>query len=109
MTKELNPMVQARLDYIYLQDFITEAELKTIWRNCRGEEGEYFIEKLRHYSQLIHDMPVTYEQDGMGNKAIAYLHYFNGGMDWYITEKDKGDGSKDTRQHQAFGLAATRD
>ncbi|MBL0011067.1 MAG: DUF2958 domain-containing protein [Nitrosomonas sp.] len=45
-------------------------------------------------------MPKTYGQDGMGDKAIAYLHYFSGGSDWYITEKDMED-----EQLQAFGLA----
>ncbi len=43
-------------------------------------------------------MPEVYGQDGMGDEAIAYLHYFYGSSDWYITEKDTSD-----EQHQAFG------
>ena len=45
-------------------------------------------------------MPRGYEQDGKGDSAIAYLHYFTGSCDWYITERDTTD-----EQHQAFGLA----
>ena len=45
-------------------------------------------------------MPVSYEQDGKGEEATAFLHYFNAGSDWYISEKD-ADGGVD----QAFGLA----
>lgn len=45
-------------------------------------------------------MPAIYAQDGMGDTATAHLHYFLGGSDWYITERDVCD------QHvQAFGFA----
>jgi hypothetical protein len=52
-------------------------------------------------------MPKSYETDGQGDKAIAHLHYFAGGSDFYITEKDKGDGRDEVpgQQHQAFGLS----
>ena len=45
-------------------------------------------------------MPKTYATDGQGDQAIAHLHYFTGGCDWYITETDC-----ENAQHQAFGLA----
>ena len=48
----------------------------------------------------IEAMPKTYEQDGRGDEAIAHLHYFNGGSDWYITEKDINGGVL-----QAYGYA----
>ncbi len=35
-----------------------------------------------------------------GIEAIAYLHYFLSGFDWYITERDM-----ERQQLQAFGLA----
>jgi hypothetical protein len=53
-------------------------------------------------------MPKTYDQDGKGNDAIVYLHYFAGGeANWWITEKDAGgpDDEPGTGQVQAFGLA----
>ena len=37
---------------------------------------------------------------GKGDDAIVYLHYFFGGCDWYITEKDVDGGVQ-----QAFGYA----
>ncbi|MGL4448509.1 MAG: hypothetical protein ACRCZA_12620 [Shewanella sp.] len=43
-------------------------------------------------------MAETYEQDGKGLAATAYLHYFRGGADWYITEKDSDGGTR-----QAYG------
>ncbi|MCK9551152.1 DUF2958 domain-containing protein [Aquamicrobium sp.] len=46
-------------------------------------------------------MPKTYEQDGKGDKAVAYLHYFHSSIDWYITEKDMEE-----EQLQAFGLVS---
>ena len=45
-------------------------------------------------------MPKTYEQDGLQNRAYAFLHYFYGDMDFYITEKDSVKGEP---QNQAYG------
>ena len=52
------------------------------------DESQYFKDKLAEIEQTISTMPQTYETDDQGNNAIAYLHYFNGGGDWYIVEKD---------------------
>lgn len=101
--KNPDTMRQAQLDKLFLKSFMPKMELDTIWQNCKGEEGQHFIDTLRTFSERIHSMPVIYETDGQGLDAIAYLHYFNGGMDWYITEKDK---IKNEPQWQAFGLAA---
>jgi hypothetical protein len=49
-------------------------------------------------------MPVTYATDGQGDDATVHLHYFTGGCDWYITEKDAGTPDE-PGQRQAFGLA----
>ena len=65
-----------------------------------GEEGAFFSEKLDELHMLVDTMPKTYGQDGMGDEAVAYLHYFKNGADWYITERDMED-----EQLQAFGLA----
>lgn len=88
-----------------LCSFVSPNQLTALIRNCQGEEGAFFVSKLSEMAALVTTMPKTYEQEDKGDEAIAYLHYFVGGCDWYITEKDKGDGSLDTRQHQAFGLA----
>ena len=64
------------------------------------EEGEFFRQQFLDIEKTIQTMPKTYEQDGMGDNAVAHLHYFMGGYDWYITEKDMDGGTP-----QAFGLA----
>lgn len=83
-----------------LKQFIGKSQLSAIGMGIRGEEGQFFKDKLIEVANVIRAMPKTYGQDGMGDKAIAYLHYFKGGGDWHITEKDMED-----EQLQAFGLA----
>jgi hypothetical protein len=67
----------------------------------KGEEGPHFEKLVTDIADRINAMPVTYQQDGKGDAAIAHLHFFLGGNDWWITEKDmEGDGCQ-----QAFGFA----
>jgi len=83
-----------------LQHFISEQQLYILTLALNGEEGQYFKVLIDNISNIIETMPKTYEQDGKGNDAIAYLHYFNANMDFYITEKDMCK-----EQLQAYGLA----
>ena len=83
-----------------LQHFINKAQLKVIADACGGEEKEFFFGKLLELANTAHTMPQVYAQDGLGDSALAYLHYFTGSCDWYITERDTTD-----EQLQAFGLA----
>lgn len=83
-----------------LKHFIGTSQLSAMRQCMRGEEGQWFIDKLVDLGAYIERMPKTYSQDGLGNEAIVYLHYFTGNCDWYITEKDM-----ENPQHQAFGLA----
>jgi len=83
-----------------LKQFIGKSQLSAVGMGIRGEEKQYFIDKMLEIANTIQTMPKTYGQDGMGDKAIAYLHYFKGSADWHITEKDMED-----EQLQAFGLA----
>ena len=73
-----------------------------IIREClEGEEREFFVNKMDEMKAVIEKMPVTYSQSESGDEAVAYLHYFYGKCDWYITEKDmEGDGTV-----QAYGMA----
>ena len=110
-TKETLPTSQAvdlKLNLVEcmdaMQGFLPLTEMQAIIHGCRGEEGDHFREILREFGHRIYTMPTTYQQDGKGNQAVAYLHYFHGGMNWYITEKDidtDGEG-----QRQAFGWAS---
>jgi len=90
---------------IILNTFISRGQLKCLFSFLRGEEKDYYKDLVRGMIATIENMPKTYEQDGQGDQAVVHLHYFLGNMDWWITEKDKGDGSEDQEQHQAFGLA----
>lgn len=84
-----------------LRNFIPAGQLATMRAGVGGEEGEYFRAKLQEFSERILIMPKVYEQDNRGEEAVAYLHYFRGGNDWYITERDM------TREQlQAFGVAS---
>lgn len=86
-----------------LKHFINPSQLSVLRTNSTdSEEKEFFIDKLAQMEEIIKNMPQTYEQDGKGDEAVAHLHYFRGGMDWYITEKDM---EGDEGQYQAFGLA----
>jgi len=86
---------------IKLSHFIPALQQLVLADQINGEEGQWFKEKLAELKQTIASMPVTYEQDGKGDDAIAHLHYFAGSANWYITEKDmSGDGTL-----QAYGFA----
>lgn len=85
-----------------IRSFLPSSQFKVLSQNIKkSEESGFFIDKVLEIQNIIDTMPKTYEQDGKGNNAIAYLHYFGGSSDFYITEKDmQGNGTK-----QAFGLA----
>ena len=86
-----------------LRGFIGSIQLRVIGDGCRGEEKQYFFDKLVEIAAVVTRMPHTYETDGEGDNAVAYLHYFSPSCDWFITEKD--EDSDGEGQIQAFGLA----
>jgi len=90
-----------------MNQFIGKSQLAAIGSACRGEEGQYFRDMMAKLQIHIATMPKSYETDGQGDEAIAKLHYFNGGSDWYITEKDAGSPDDEDQgvQEQAFGFA----
>ncbi len=83
-----------------LHNFLSIEQLTTLEMNMKGEERNYFEKLVEELNNTIEAMPKTYEQDGKGEDAIVYLHYFIGDFDWYITERDM-----EPEQLQAFGLA----
>lgn len=80
--------------------FIGNPQWSVMSRAMQGEERQFFIGKVMELAKTVATMPRVYEQDGKGEKAIAYLHYFTGSADWWITERDTTP-----HQLQAFGLA----
>ena len=116
MTTPLSPRLNAKTHRIFLgltalkslTGFIGRSQTACVRDLIRtSEERDFFIDKMVELDQRIKAMPVTYQQDGLGDNAIAYLHYFTAGSDFYITEKDKV--SKDDEpadfQVQAYGYA----
>lgn len=82
-----------------LSHFINPAQLQTMRTLARGEEGKFFTDKMKELTQTFTTMPKPYKTDGQGDNAVAVLHYFHRGGDWYIVERDSSD-----QQHQAFGV-----
>ena len=83
-----------------LNDYVNPEQLGVMRAACHGEEGYFFKEKIQEMKGIIANMPVTYETDGQGWDAVAVLHYFLHGSDWWILERDV-----EQDQLQAFGFA----
>lgn len=92
--------LEAAATLMKLRGFIGRQQLAVISEMRFSEEKQFFFDKLCDLAELVGSMPVTYETDGQGDQAIVQLHYFTGGCDWYITERDQ-----ETEQLQAFGMA----
>ena len=86
--------------YEALQHFIGAAQKMVLAEIIGGEESQFFIDKIIEIARTVSAMPKTYETEGQGDEAIAHIHYFTTGFDWYITERDREE-----EQLQAFGLA----
>lgn len=77
-----------------LKYFVPRHQIKTM---ASSDEFEDIANEL---SKIFEMMPKTYEQDGKGDNAKVYLHYFYGDSHWYIIEKDS-----EKEQLQMFGYA----
>jgi len=62
-----------------LRNFLSFGQLTAMRLGLNGEESAYFRDKLTEIDARIRDMPRIYAQDGKGDAAIVYLHYFLGG------------------------------
>lgn len=63
-----------------------------------GEEGQFFIDNLWDLAKTIRGIPVTYNtEDVAAQDKVLHLHYFKGGVDAWIVERDVGV------QQQAYG------
>ena len=81
----------------------TPQQFAVITDAMMGEEGDAFIEIIDRVHATWQAMPKTYETDAQGCAALARLHYFTGGCDWWIVEKDADPDH--AGQVQAFGVA----
>ncbi len=80
--------------------FIGISQLSALQSSLTGEERQYFLSLLNDLKDKILKMPKPYETTEQGMDAPVSLHYFQGGSDWYIVEKDSSE-----EQLQAFGYA----
>jgi hypothetical protein len=91
----------ANNNLLKIKQFLSHSQWRNLSSLCSSsEEAEHFISIADNQANIIESMPVTYEQDGLGDNAIIHLHYFLNGCDWYITEKDMDGGVL-----QAYGFA----
>lgn len=92
-----------RKDLETLAPFLPHGEYKALAHYLApgAEEREAIGETVSKWANTVKTMPHTYQQEKLGNNAIVHLHYFIGGSDFFITEKDKdGKGTE-----QAFGFS----
>ena len=73
--------------------FLANPDVKLALSIIPSSQKEVMLEAFEAHRQSIQDlanilkyMPRLYKQDGLGGKAYAFLHYFMGGSDWYISE-----------------------
>lgn len=81
-----------------LEPFINPGQRAALEECMRGEEKQFFFDMLCDLAARVILLPPLYAQDGAGDQATVYLHYFIGGCDWHITELDPATG-------EAFGQA----
>lgn len=85
------------------QQFVGRSQKAALRHALKGEEWRWFQGRLIDMAGVVAQMPTTYKSAGTGLEKIAYLHYFKGGCDWYIIEKDSDEDGEG--QRQAFGMA----
>ena len=86
-----------------LATLTNQSQRTAILEALRGEEGAFFAQRIKEICATWAAMPKTYETDGQGRDALARLHYFTSGCDWWIVEKDVDPDH--AGQAQAFGIA----
>ena len=70
-----------------------------LMQGLRSEEKEAIADLVLRAEEATKALPLPYGTEDQGTDAIARLHYFRGGVDAWITERDSSEV-----QHQAFGL-----
>ncbi len=100
--REESDVAKKRLDKLMLlRKFVSTFEYESLSDMMMGEEKEAGFEILDRVGAILETMPSTYDTENIPvEQKIVFLHYFKGGSDWYIVEKDKLPV-----QRQAFGYA----
>lgn len=87
-----------------LRPFLPPVQFETlrqmIW--VTTEEHKFFRHKVAELAKRIEQIPAIYAQDGKGDEAVVYLHYFRGEANYWVTEIDR---NYEPRSIEVFGLA----
>jgi hypothetical protein len=76
-------------------------QLRKMLDKLSGDEGSFFFAKIKELANRWEEMPKVYDQSNKKpGDNMAYLHYFQGSLDWWVIEKDCG-----YEQLQVFGVA----
>lgn len=90
-----------------LANFMSVSQRLTLKELLNGEEGEHFVELVKKLVWRIKGTPVTYNTEEVETAdKVLHLHYFLGGVDAWIVERDVGDTTDQNgegEQLQAFG------
>ena len=90
-----------------LEHFMPVSQRLTMIELMDSAEGDFFIQKAGEMSDRVRNAPVTYETESVPvNEKVICLHYFGGGVDAWIIERDVGDSPSDNGlgpQEQAYG------
>ena len=86
------------LQELQKSQIMPKGELIALAQSLKGEEGLAISETVKRVWQTFQTMPKTYQTEETAD-PVAYLHYFIGSWDWWITEKDR-----EPEQLQAFGF-----
>lgn len=90
-----------------LSNFMSAVQRRALTYLLGGEESSYFIEQVTRTVKAVTNTPLTYQTESIETAdKVLHLHYFKGGIDAWIVERDMGDSPSDNglgEQHQAYG------
>lgn len=91
----------------WFANFMGYSQRLALLETLRSEENAAIADVILRVAEQIKATPKTYGTDSIetADKVLA-LHYFRGGVDAWIVERDVGDTPDDDgvgQQHQAFG------
>ena len=91
----------------WFANFMGRTQRQALLESLRGEEAEGIADLVINVAARIEGTPVTYNtEDVKSEDKVLHLHYYKGGIDAWIVERDVGDESSGDGkgvQRQAYG------
>lgn len=111
MSQRIHDARQHLNGHALLGKFMPVTQRLSLLSALRGEEGEAIADLVLGAVSNILGTPMTYQTEEMASAdKVLHLHYFMGGVDAWIVERDVGDSGSPTAvgagigdQHQAYG------